>query len=233
MTTIFDLIEQIEDSKPSNPSLEEVLKKRVKDNKRTRTVNTQAKNTLNNVETRSEKKQITNYNLQDVFQYLNNFKSNLDSSNNEITSTEPNKAEIIKVECINVKSSNKKFDSNLEYQYDIGQDFKFDSKVKIGTKESKYITKVMTKGYGIIDKEKWLKLIQEEAEKLNEIFIIDELERYYKNSSDARYNSNKEVYFIQALEGYSMRIWENKEWAGYDEFNKILRQDCIFLNLNN
>jgi hypothetical protein len=73
---------------------------------------------------------------------------------------------------------------------------------------------------GEFKEKEWEVLVEKQAKDLLEINILELLKGYSLNNL-AWIKTEDEAYKY-ALELYASRIWENKEWLGYDGFNKLL-----------
>lgn len=72
----------------------------------------------------------------------------------------------------------------------------------------------------------WIKLVEKQSIEKFEVNILEKLSEYCINNL-AWINTEKEAYNY-ALELYSNRIWENKSWVGYEEFNTSLKDSKVF-----
>lgn len=70
---------------------------------------------------------------------------------------------------------------------------------------------------GEISEKKWIELIEKQAKEKLELDILDKLKSYALNEL-AWIHADKEAY-EHALNMYSIRMWENPKWVGYEEFN--------------
>lgn len=70
---------------------------------------------------------------------------------------------------------------------------------------------------GEFKESEWIQLIEKQARDRFETNTLKKLTEYSLKEL-AWINTEKEAYEY-ALNLYSNRIWENKEWLGYDEFN--------------
>lgn len=71
----------------------------------------------------------------------------------------------------------------------------------------------------------WIKLIEIQAKEKLELDILDKLNKYALDEL-GWINTEREAYEY-TLNLYSSRIWENKEWLGYEKFNKLLSKEEI------
>lgn len=72
----------------------------------------------------------------------------------------------------------------------------------------------------------WECLVEKQAKELLETDILKLLKEYSFNPNS--WLDTHEKAYKYALELYASRIWENKEWVKYEEFNKLLnKKECI------
>ena len=78
---------------------------------------------------------------------------------------------------------------------------------------------------GEFKENEWIRLVETQAKELLETNIL-ELLKHYNSKELAWINTDEEAYDY-ALELYASRIWENKQWVGYEEFNNLLNKNQI------
>lgn len=114
---------------------------------------------------------------------------------------------------------------NLRCKYRIGRSKRY---VEISSSKDKitytYETTVITE-CGKFKEKEWEKEVEKQAKDLLELDILEKLKKYSLNNL-AWINTDEEAYKY-ALELYSARIWENKQWVGYEEFNNSVNKSEI------
>ena len=78
---------------------------------------------------------------------------------------------------------------------------------------------------GKFKENEWIRLVETQAKELLETNILELLKRYSLKELDW-INTDEEAYKY-ALELYAYRIWENKQWVGYEGFNSSLNKSEI------
>ena len=86
-------------------------------------------------------------------------------------------------------------------------------------KETISDTEVVTPS-GKYKEQEWIDLLLNQAKQLCELDIIDKLKEYSLKTC-AWINKEEDAY-THALEMYSMKMYKNKDWVGYDEFQFML-----------
>lgn len=115
---------------------------------------------------------------------------------------------------------------DLTCQYKVGKSRKI---VEIGSSSKDKVTyqyelKVVTNS-GEFTEDKWKSLVEKQCKELLELDILEELKKYSLNL--AWIYSEDEAYKY-ALNLYSRKIWEDKEWVGYEAFNKIINKNIEY-----
>lgn len=106
---------------------------------------------------------------------------------------------------------------NLRCKYRIGRSKRI---VQVTATKDKvsytYEISVVT-DHGNYSEKEWFGLVEKQAKELFEENIL-ELLKQHSLKELAWINTDEEAYKY-ALELYASRIWENKDWVGYEEFN--------------
>ena len=114
---------------------------------------------------------------------------------------------------------------NLRCKYRIGRSKKH---VEISSSKDKitytYETTVVTE-CGEFKEKEWEKEVEKQAKDLLELDIL-ELLKHYSLKELASIDAHEKAYKY-ASELYSARIWENKQWEGYEEFNNLLNKNEV------
>lgn len=74
---------------------------------------------------------------------------------------------------------------------------------------------------GEFKESEWEDLVKKQAKEKFELDIIEKLKEYSLQELAWIKNDNEALKY--ALELYSNRIWENKNWVGYEKFNSLLK----------
>lgn len=88
----------------------------------------------------------------------------------------------------------------------------------------KYEISIVTE-FGEYKESEWEDLVQKQAKEKFEVDIIDKLKEY--SLQELAWIKNDDEALKYALELYSNRIWENKNWVGYEKFNSLLKSSKV------
>lgn len=112
---------------------------------------------------------------------------------------------------------------NLRLHYGTG--INITEKNSQGDKKSKYRIGVQT-NLGDIEKSLWIELVEQLIEKQNDQELFKKIFEWEKDNNYIQSKTKKDIY-VDALEVYTYRLYDNKKWWDYVRFNMKYRPEIL------